>query len=132
MSDYIFIEGLEVDTVIGVLDWEREIKQRLVIDLRLNVTSVAKAAKTDDIRHTLDYAAISKRVVEYAQASSYQLIETMAERLAVLLLREFSLAKVKIKVSKPGAVPASKNVAVEIKRADIEFRARSCLSGNRQ
>lgn len=117
MSDYIFIEGIEVDTVIGVLDWEREIKQRLVIDLRLNVTSVAKAAKTDDIRHTLDYAAISRRVVEYAQASSYQLIETMAERLAVLLLREFSLAKVKIKVSKPGAVPAAKNVAVEIKRS---------------
>lgn len=115
MPDYIYISGLEVDTVIGVLDWERGIKQRMVIDLRLS-TDITKAAETDDLQHTLDYAAISDRVTAHVEAASAQLVETLAEQIAQLVIREFSVANVRIKVSKPGAVPAAHNVAVEIER----------------
>jgi len=117
MSDYIYIEGLEVDTVIGLFDWEREIRQRLVIDLRLDVANIPRTAKTDDIRYTLDYAAIADRVIEYVQVSSFHLIESLAERIAELVMREFDVPKLRVKVSKPGAIPAARNVAVEIKRS---------------
>jgi dihydroneopterin aldolase len=115
MTDYIHIEGLEVDAVIGVFDWEREIEQRLVIDLQLG-TDITNAAKTDDIQHTLDYAVISERVMDHVKSASAQLIETLAEQIATLVMREFSVMNVRVRVSKPGAVPAARNVAVEIER----------------
>lgn len=113
--DKIVVEGLAVETVIGVLDWERQIQQRLLIDLELGV-DIRPAASKDDLNQTLDYAAISDAVVAFTEESSYQLIETLAENLAALIIREFSVPSIKIKISKPSAVPAAKNVAVVIKR----------------
>jgi len=116
MQDLVLIEGLAVETVIGVFDWEREIQQRLVIDIELH-TDIAKAASTDNLQYTLDYKAISDSVIEFTQNSEYQLVESLAEGLAAMILRKFSVLKLSLKISKPGAVPQADNVAVKIVRS---------------
>ena len=115
MNDLILIEGLAVETVIGVFDWERQIKQRLLIDLALN-TDIAKAAGTDDLQHTLDYKAVSDAVIAFAENSDYQLIESLAEDLAAMIRKDFSVAGLSLKISKPAALPQVNNVAVKISR----------------
>ena len=114
--DKVLIEGLSVETVIGVLDWEREIKQRLVFDLELS-TDIQQAGATDDLQYAIDYAAVSQSVLDLVEASSYQLIESLAEKIAAMVLAEFNISHVKLKVSKPGAVPQAQNVAVQIERS---------------
>ena len=115
MQDLILIEGLAVETVIGVFDWERQIKQRLLIDLELD-TDIARAASTDDLQYTLDYKAISDAVIAFAENSDYQLIESLAEDLAAMILKDFSVSGLRLKISKPDAVPQANNVAVKISR----------------
>lgn len=114
--DKVFIEGLEIETVIGVYDWERRIRQPLVLDLELSFDNRRPAA-SDDIADTLDYKAISKRLVQFVSASSFQLVETLAERCAQIVLDEFDVRRVRLKVSKPGAVRGAKAVGVAIERS---------------
>lgn len=116
MSDTIFIKGLRVEAVIGVYDWERTITQPLIIDLEL-ATDTATAAATDQVEDALDYAVIARRVIEITQDSSHQLIETLAEQLAALVLSEFAAKAVKLTVTKPGAVPEAQAVGVVIERS---------------
>jgi len=113
--DRVFIEGLKVDALIGVYDWEREITQPLVFDIEM-ATDIKPAATTDDLALTLDYFAISQAVTEYVKQSSFQLIESLAEELALLIMQNYGVCWLKIKVSKPGAVPNAGNVAVQIER----------------
>jgi dihydroneopterin aldolase len=114
--DIVFIDGLEVDTVIGVYDWERGIRQCLTLDLQLG-WDIRPAAAGDDLGAALDYAAVSARVQAFAAASSFQLVETFAERLAALLMTEFGIAWLRLRLTKPGAVPAARGgVGVEIER----------------
>jgi 7,8-dihydroneopterin aldolase/epimerase/oxygenase len=113
--DKVFIQQLEVRTVIGVFDWEREIKQKLVFDIELG-TDIQKAAKTDALEDTLDYKAISHAVHDYVEASSFQLVETLAEKVAELILTNFNVPWVSIELNKPGAVSISKSVGVKIER----------------
>ncbi|KAF1067365.1 MAG: Dihydroneopterin aldolase [Pseudomonas citronellolis] len=113
--DRVFIEGLEVDTVIGVYDWERGIRQCLRLDLDLG-WDIRPAAADDDIGLALDYAVLSTRIGEFAQASHFQLVETFAERLAALLMTEFGIVWLRLRVTKPGAVAAAAGVGVEIER----------------
>lgn len=114
--DIVFIDGLEVDTVIGVYDWERGIRQCLTLDLQLG-WDIRPAAAGDDLGAALDYAAVSARVQAFAAASSFQLVETFAERLAALLMAEFAIGWLRLRVTKPGAVPAARGgVGVEIER----------------
>ncbi len=115
MSDKIFLRGLETHCIIGIFDWERKRRQKVVIDLEFPA-NIAKAAKRDDIRGTIDYKRIAKRTLSFVQTSRYHLIETLAERLAALLLKEFSLKNLTLRVAKPGAIRGSKNVGVEIIR----------------
>lgn len=115
--DTIFITALEVDTVIGVYDWEREIRQLLLIDLELG-WNIAPAAHTDDLKLTLDYAAVSGRILEFAHTRRFQLVETFAEQLAALLLKEFPIPRLRLRVSKPGAVSTCAAVGVEIQRCN--------------
>ena len=115
MNDKIFILGLRAEAVIGVYDWERDIRQPLEIDLEL-ATNAAKAAETDDIAAALDYAAISARVIEEVEASSYQLIESLAEHLARMVLEEFGVRWLQLRVMKPTAVPDADGVGVVIER----------------
>lgn len=115
MDDLVLIEGLAIDTVIGIHDFEREIQQTVILDLEMHHDN-RPAAESEDISLTLDYFAISQRLIEFVGSSEFLLIETLAERCAELLLAEFTLLALRIKVSKPGAVPEARNVAVQIFR----------------
>ena len=114
-KDRVLIEGLEVRTVIGIYDWEREIRQVVRLDLEM-AWDISAAAKSDDIADTLDYKAVSKRLISFVEASSFGLIEALAEHCAKIVLEEFSVPWLRLKMSKPGAVRGSENVAVLIER----------------
>ena len=113
--DIVYIEGLRTDAVIGVYDWERSIRQELVLDLELASDNRA-AADTDAIEDAVDYDAISGRIIAYVQDSEFQLIETLAERVAGLVLREFDVSWLRLKLAKPGAVADASSVGVIIER----------------
>ncbi|PNA07676.1 MULTISPECIES: dihydroneopterin aldolase [unclassified Pseudomonas] len=114
--DRVFIEGLEVDTVIGAYDWERGIRQCLRLDLSFAWDN-RPAAAGDDLTLALDYASVSTRIQAFAEQSRYQLVETFAERLVEVLMNEFKITWVRLKLTKLGAVPAAKGgVGVEIER----------------
>lgn len=113
--DIVFIESLCVDVTIGVFEWERRIKQRLSFDLEM-AWDIKQAAKTDELKHTLDYKAVSDRIIDLATGSEYELIESLAENVAEVLLSEFSIPWLRLRLSKPGAVPAAKNVGLLIER----------------
>jgi dihydroneopterin aldolase len=114
--DKVFIEGLEVDTLIGAYDWERGIRQCLRLDLCL-AWDIRPAAADDDLSKALDYAAVNQQVQAFAAAARFELVETFAERLAELLLSQFGLTWLRLRVTKPGANPAARAVGVEIERS---------------
>jgi len=116
--DRILIEGLEVRTVIGIFDWEREIRQTVRLDMEM-AWDVKTAAASDDIADTLDYKAVSKRLISFVEASSFGLIEALAEHCAAIVREEFNVPWLRLKLSKPGAVRGSENVAVVIERGSL-------------
>ena len=113
--DSIFLTDLRIETVVGIWDWERKIRQTVSIDLEMGA-DVATAAAHDDIEHTLNYKAVSKRVQTFVGESSFQLVETLAERIAELILAEFEVPWVSVKVNKPGAIRGARDVGVRIYR----------------
>ncbi len=116
MTDKVFIEALEIETLIGIYDWERRIRQTLQFDIEMAFDN-RKPAASDDIADTLNYKAVSKRLVEYVSASSFGLVETLAERCAAIILDEFAVSQVRLKLSKPGAVRGARAVGVMIERS---------------
>ena len=116
MTDHVFIEGLEIEALIGIYDWERRIRQTLVFDIEMAFDNRVPAA-TDDIALTLNYKDVSKRLVEYVGQSGFGLVETLAERCAAIILDEFGVARVRLKLSKPGAVRGARAVGVVIARS---------------
>ena len=115
MSDSIRIRGLKVEAIVGVHDWERRLPRPVVIDLEL-ATDAARAARSDALKDALDYAGVAKAVDDFVGASQFQLVETLAERLAEKLRADFGVAWVKLEVHKPGAVPGAQDVSVAIER----------------
>ncbi|MDG2273484.1 MAG: dihydroneopterin aldolase [Halioglobus sp.] len=115
-EDIIFIEGLEIETIIGVYEHERDIKQKVVLDIEMTIPE-SDAASSDDLRHTVDYDAVSKLVTSYVKDTQYQLIESLAEQVATLVLGAFATDSLKLKLSKPGAVKNAKSVGVIILRS---------------
>lgn len=113
--DRIHIVGLRADTVIGVHDWEREIRQPVELDLDL-AFDTRRAGATDRLEDTLDYAAISARLIELISASEFQLIEALADACAQVVLKEFPVASLRLVLRKPGAVPEADHVGVVIER----------------
>lgn len=113
--DTIFIHGLQCECVIGVWEWEKKITQTLVLDIDL-ATDITKAAKSDDLQDTLDYKKISDRVMEYAKDNPFDLIETLIERLAEVILSDFDVPWVRIRLDKGGVVKKVKHVGVMIER----------------
>ena len=113
--DHVFIEGLEIDALIGIYDWERRIRQTLVFDLEMDFDNRVPAA-SDDIGDTLNYKAVSRRLVEYVSQSDFGLVETLAERCAEIVLQEFNVQRLRLKLSKPGAVRGARAVGVVIER----------------
>jgi len=113
--DIVFIRELHVDTVIGVYDWEREVRQTVVLDLEM-ASDNKLAARADDISDALDYAAVCNRLREFIENSQFQLIETIAERVAAIVLEEFNVPWLRLRLSKPGAVAQARDVGVLIER----------------
>lgn len=113
--DKIFLDELRIETIIGIWDWERKIRQTVVIDLEMSA-DIAKAAASDDVMDTLNYKKVAKRVQQFVSESSFQLVETLAERIAAIVRDEFGVAWVRVRVHKPGAIRGSKDVGVEIER----------------
>lgn len=114
-GDRIFVHGLTAECVIGFIDWERRVRQRVVIDLEL-AADARRAALTDEVRDTLDYRTVVRRVLAYVEASECHLIETLAERVARVVLEEFSIEWVRISLSKPGAFRHSRDVGITLER----------------
>ena len=123
-GDRIFVHGLTTECVIGFIDWERRVKQTVVVDLELSA-DCRRAALTDEVADTLDYRKVVKRVLAFIEASECHLIETLAERLARVVLEEFGLEWVCISLSKPGAFRHSRDVGVTLERSRAELAPRS-------
>ncbi|MDQ2693973.1 MAG: dihydroneopterin aldolase [Pseudomonadota bacterium] len=113
--DIIFIRALKIDTVIGVHDWERQIRQTVCIDLEMG-TDIRPAAAADALGQTLDYRAVAKRLIQFVGDSRYGLVETLAEAIAGLVLTEFQVPWLRLSLSKPGAVRGAREVGVIIER----------------
>lgn len=114
--DKVYISQLKVDTIIGVYDFEKESKQSIFFDVEMGC-DIAKASSSDSLAYAIDYAEVSRRITEHCQAKPVELLETLVEQLAAMILDEFSALWVKIKVSKPAAVPMAQTVGVEITRS---------------
>jgi len=113
--DKIFIHALKTEAIIGIYDWERQVKQTVVVDIEIGA-DVRKAALSDSIGDTLNYRRVAKRVLAFVEASRCHLVETLSEQIAMLILEEFEVAAVRIALSKPGAVRGSKEVGVIVER----------------
>lgn len=113
--DKVFIEGLQVEAVIGIHPWERGVRQKLLLDVVMSFDNRVPAA-SDEIGDAHDYEAIATRLVAFASKTQVRLVETLAERCAALVLEEFGVAMVRLKLSKPGAVRGASNVGVRIER----------------
>ena len=113
--DTVFIEDLRIETVIGIFDWERKIRQTVALDLEMGFDN-RKPAATDRIEDTLDYKRVAKRLISFVESSEFQLVETLAERCAEIILAEFDVRWLRLKLSKPGAVRGSRAVGVCIER----------------
>ncbi|HUN72858.1 MAG TPA: dihydroneopterin aldolase [Steroidobacteraceae bacterium] len=121
-DDRIFLRGLTAECIIGFIDWERRVKQTVVVDLELPV-DCRRASVSDDVADTVDYKRVAKRVLAYIEASEFKLVETLAHRLALLLLEEFGLEWVRLSVNKPGAIRNSRDVGVVIERSRADLTA---------
>ena len=113
--DTIFLHELRVDTVVGIWDWERKIRQTVSIDLEMGA-DIRRAAGSDTIEDTLNYKSVAKRVQQFVSDSEFQLVETMAEKIAEIVLAEFDLPWIQVRVSKPGAIRGARDVGVLIRR----------------
>lgn len=113
--DTVFIEALEVETVIGIYDWERKIRQKIVLDIQMGFDNT-RAAASDKIEDTVNYKAVAKRLIGFIEGSSFELVETLAEHCAAIIRDEFGVPWVRLKLAKPGAVRGSRSVGVVIER----------------
>ena len=113
--DIIFLHDLRVETVIGLWEWERKIRQTVAIDLEM-AADIRKAAATDSVDDTLNYKLVAKRLQQFVGESSFQLVETLAEKIAGIVTDEFGVAWVRVKVNKPGAIRGARDVGVIIER----------------
>jgi dihydroneopterin aldolase len=115
--DTVFINDLRIETIIGIYDWERKVRQTISLDLEMGA-DIRRAAETDAIDDTLNYKAVAKRLIAFVEDSEFQLVETLAEKIAAIVLSEFSVPWLRLTVHKPGAVRGSRDVGVVIERGE--------------
>ena len=115
-QDIVFIEDLRIDTIIGIYDWEREIKQTIALDIEMQADN-RKPAATENIEDALNYKAVAKSLIAFTEKSQFQLVETLAERLVEIILSDFNVPWCRLKLSKLGAVTGSRSVGVIIERS---------------
>ncbi len=114
-TDKIYIRELQLETIVGIHDWEQEVRQALSLDLEMSA-DVRRAARFDDIEHTLDYKRVAKRIIQVVEGERFQLVESVAERVAQLVLEEFSVRRLRLRLGKPGALRGARDVGVLIER----------------
>ena len=115
MTDIIFLRGLQIETVIGIYDWERTIRQTIILDLDM-AADIRRSAASDDIVDTLDYKAVSKRVISFVEESEFFLVETLAEKVAQVIIEEFGVPWVRLTLNKKGAIRGASDVGILIER----------------
>tara|TARA_B100001094_G_C17831459_1_gene623413 strand:+ start:342 stop:698 length:357 start_codon:yes stop_codon:yes gene_type:complete len=115
--DRIFLSEMKIETTVGIWEWEKRIKQQVIIDIEMSA-DIKKAASSDQIEDTLNYKAVAKSVRKLVEESSFQLVETMAEKISELVIGEHNVSWVRVKVNKPGAIRGSKGVGIIIERGD--------------
>ena len=115
--DIVYIRDLKVDTVIGIFDWERRIRQTVSLDLEM-AADIRKAAASDNIEDALDYKAVGKRLISFIETSEFQLVETLTEKIAAIVMEEFDVTWLRLRLSKPGALRGSQDVGVIIERGE--------------
>ncbi|TVZ40103.1 dihydroneopterin aldolase [Alteromonadaceae bacterium 2753L.S.0a.02] len=113
--DIVFINDLRINTIIGIYDWEREVRQTVSFDLEM-AHDISKAAQTDNIEFALNYKAVAKRIINFVSDAEFLLVETLAEEVAQLIMREFGVKWLRLSVSKPGALRGSRDVGIRIER----------------
>lgn len=113
--DIIFLHDLRVETIIGIWEWERRIRQTVVIDIDM-AADIRRAARTDKVDDTLNYKQVAKRVQQFVTESEFELVETLAERIAAIVIDEFDVPWIRIRVAKPGAIRGARDVGVLIER----------------
>lgn len=118
--DKIFLRQLEVEAIIGIWEWERRVKQTVRIDLEM-ATDVKAAASADSVEDTLNYKEVAKRLLGFVGESEFQLVETLAESVARIVVAEFSVPWVKVSIAKPGAIRGSREVGVVIERTTEDY-----------
>jgi dihydroneopterin aldolase len=121
-GDRIFLHGLTTECIIGFIDWERRVKQTVVLDIELPV-DCRRASLSDEVADTLDYKKVAKRVLAFVESSEFQLVETLAHRLALLILAEFAIDWVRVSLNKPGAIRSSRDVGVVVERTRADLPA---------
>jgi 7,8-dihydroneopterin aldolase/epimerase/oxygenase len=131
-GDRIFLHGLTAECIIGFIDWERRVRQTVVLDIELPV-DCRHAALTDEVADTLDYKQVAKRVLSFVAASEFKLVETLAHSIALLILEDFGVEWVRVALNKPGAIRNSRDVGVVIERSRADLTpsaaARAPLAG---
>ncbi|MHB8744542.1 MAG: dihydroneopterin aldolase [Sulfuricaulis sp.] len=115
--DIIYLHDLKIECIIGIWEWERRIKQTIILDLDM-AADIRRAAATDHIEDTLNYKAVAKRLIEFVGQSQFQLVETLAEKVAGIMLAEFKLKWVRVRINKKGAVRGAGDVGVIIERGE--------------
>lgn len=113
--DIVYIRDLRIETIIGIYDWERQVRQTVSIDLEM-ASDIRKAAETDDIQYALNYKAVSKRLISYVEERNALLVETLAEEIATIIREEFNVPWLRLRLSKPGAVRGARDVGLIIER----------------
>jgi dihydroneopterin aldolase len=113
--DIVFIRDLQIETVIGIYDWERKVRQIISLDIDM-ATDIQKAANSDNIDDTLSYKTVAKRLIAFVEQTEYELVEALAEQICAIILEEFEVPWVRLTLNKPGAVRGSKSVGVMIER----------------
>jgi dihydroneopterin aldolase len=120
MADKIFLSALTVECIVGIWDWERRVKQTVVIDLEM-ATDIRRAAASDHIDDTLDYKKVSKRLQSFVSESQFNLVETLTERIAQIVVTEFGVPWVKVRLNKRGALRGVRDVGIEIERTASDY-----------
>ena len=115
--DIIYINDLRIETVIGIFDWERKVKQMVILDVEM-AGDCRRAAADDDVADTVDYKSVAKRLIEFVGNSEYKLVETLAERCAEVIMEEYRVPWVKLRVNKQGALRGARDVGVIIERGE--------------
>jgi len=118
--DIIFLRGLTTECIIGIWDWERRVKQKVLVDLEMGA-DIRRAAGSDRIDDTLDYKSVSKRLLQFIGDSEFQLVETLTERIAELVITEFSVPWVRVRLNKQGAIRGSRDVGILIERSSRDY-----------